>query len=181
SRLEQPAAQLGQASSIMRHVALGHGLALGIEQASAMLLRCPIQADVPANFVCHRFHLHSRWATATLVDPCTGAQGGKPPTGPRRGLSAGAQVLRWCSRHGVGMVAPGRLAPRQSTVQTGFERRKRYRVGKGAGTVSPSERPIVRRAHAGLADAWARRTTGVSLTRGGASAFAHPTVPRSEY
>ncbi len=49
-------------------------------------------------------------ATATILDPCTGARGANLLLEIRRGRSAGAHVLRWCSRHGWAWVAPGSSA-----------------------------------------------------------------------
>src|SRR4030088_1143552 len=48
-------------------------------------------------------------ATATRVDPCTGALGANLPLDRRRGRPAGARVLIGCSRHrGVWWLPVGR-------------------------------------------------------------------------
>src|SRR2546428_6972868 len=88
------------------------------------------------------------WATATLVNPCTGARGANLLLDIRRGRSAGARALRRCSWHGWALVAPSRSARRQS-IKTGSERQKGYRVGKGAlfARRAHRARPSLRFAH----------------------------------
>src|ERR1700758_4434712 len=100
----------------MLHLAFGDAITLGIKQANMMLLRGPIKADEPANVVCHRSTSNPRRATATFVGPCTGARGANLLL-DFVAASAGAQVLPWCSWHGVRMVAPGRSALRQPTMR----------------------------------------------------------------
>src|ERR1700731_3392435 len=64
-------------------------------------------------------------ATATIIDPCTGARGANLLLEIRRGRAAGAHVLRRCSRHRWAWVAPGRSA-RLASLQPrpAFERQK---------------------------------------------------------
>ena len=109
--LAEPGAHVSERGAAMGHVAFGDALALVIEHADAMQRARPIQPDKPLKRIIHRFHLLVQRATATLVNPCTGAQGANLLLDVRRGRSAGAHVLRWCSRHGVGNGGSRQIGP----------------------------------------------------------------------
>src|SRR5580692_222481 len=70
------------------------------DDAIDRILRRPIDAGKPPN-VLHGFssQFRSNRATATRVDPCTGALGTNLPLDIRRGRPAGAPVLIRCSWH----------------------------------------------------------------------------------
>src|SRR6266540_3519647 len=87
-RFQQPIAQLQQPGSAMRHVAFGYALALGIEQADTMLLRCPIEANKPTSSLIYSppSITGHRDARRSLY----GRSRRKPPTGhPSRPLCRG--------------------------------------------------------------------------------------------
>src|SRR5262245_21231875 len=65
--------------------ALGNRLTLGIEQADMVLLTRPIETYEPANLVTHPSTSNLLRATATPVDPCTGAPGANLLLDIRRG------------------------------------------------------------------------------------------------
>src|SRR5262249_5802500 len=120
SRLHQPGAQLQQPGSIMPDDALGNLLTLGIEQADMVLLTRPIETYEPANLVTHPSTSNLLRATATPVDPCTGAPGANLLLDVRRGRPCrgtcptevlAAQVGYGGSRQvGPGPVYPGWLS-----------------------------------------------------------------------
>src|ERR1700704_3677568 len=123
----------------MRNIALGHALTLGVEQAGAMLLHCPIEADKPTNLVFHRFHLQSKASHRDVRRSLYWRSRRKPPTGRRRGLSAGAQVLLRCSWHGVGNGGSRQIGPfSQSNADWLFERQNGTGWAKARAKIPPT-------------------------------------------
>ena len=186
--LQEPVAQSRQGSAIMADIALGHLLALAIEQTDAMLFMRPVEADKPKELVIHPIRLHSAVGHRDACQSLYWRSRRKPPTGhPSRPLCRGTsptQVL--VARVGIGgsqQIGPppvyqDRLRTSER-VQGGLSDsethhrprphptlpRKRGRVGWGMGFAFRSTHPPVLPApHPGPADfaypaKFARQTT----------------------
>jgi hypothetical protein len=126
--INKPVAQLQQLGSCMNHVALGDVPSGGIEHAHPVLLRCPVDTNEESNVISHGSALRRR-ATATLVDPCTGARDANLPLDLVAAHPAGARVLPRCSRHRVAMVTPGRPARLVSVRSDQYTNRRRVQGG----------------------------------------------------
>ena len=182
---DYPVTQLREPGAVMGHGALRRCAlpALSSRQARCVSLR-PIKADKEMNMFTHELDLPLLRATATLVDPCTGARGANLLSDVGRGRFAGARVLRRCSRHRGAKVAPGKSA-RAASLQRklAVARSQGYRVGKGAKPERNSTRkngaapcPRVAGSARWSVDAWARRCTGRGArVERWSRAFAHPT------
>src|SRR5207245_6547061 len=96
--------QSRQGSAIMADIALGHLLALAIEQTDAMLFMRPVEADKPKELVIHPIRLHSAVGHRDACQSLYWRSRRKPPTGhPSRPLCRGTsptQVL--VARVGIG-------------------------------------------------------------------------------
>src|SRR5205085_4768662 len=129
--LKQPIAQLRQPGPAMREVALTHMSSLDIKQANAVALRCPVDPDEPLHIVDHCLRppsfeaghrdpdrsLYRRSRRDLLLDL-------------DRGRSAGARVLRRCSRHRwVRLLPADRPVAPVYIVRLAAKRSKGYRVG----------------------------------------------------
>src|SRR2546425_7344673 len=88
----------------MADIALGHLLALAIEQTDAMLFMRPVEADKPKELVIHPIRLHSAVGHRDACQSLYWRSRRKPPTGhPSRPLCGGTsptQVL--VARVGIG-------------------------------------------------------------------------------
>src|SRR2546422_9092132 len=102
--LQDAVAQSRQGSGIMADIALGHLLALAIEQTDAMLFMRPVEADKPKELVIHPIRLHSAVGHRDACQSLYWRSRRKPPTGhPSRPLCRGTsptQVL--VARVGIG-------------------------------------------------------------------------------
>src|SRR5262245_4571960 len=160
--------------------ALGNLLTLGIEQADMVLLTRPIETYEPANLVTHPSTSNLLRATATPVDPCTGAPGANLLLDVRRGRPCrgtcptevlAAQVGYGGSRQvGPGPVYPGWLS--NIMKGTGWAKARRHGLSTAPaihGAPCPRVRPRRKTRGHGAIDlqhmliAWCFR------------AFAHPT------
>src|SRR5512144_3365103 len=120
--LKQPATQVRQSSPAMHELALTNRPSLGIKQADAMALRCPVDPDEPLYVIDHCWDLLALCGpTAILIDPCTGALGANLLSDLDRGRSARARVLRRCSWHRWVRPLPADQPEFQSTSTDWFE------------------------------------------------------------
>jgi hypothetical protein len=117
----------------MGGIAFRHASALGINNADAVLLASPIDADKPTGLITHFFHLQC-WLVGHRDLPSIPVLALSAQTSYRTSVAAvlpghmSYPMLR--AQVGIG-ASPAESARHQSTNRPAFERREGYRVGKG--------------------------------------------------